>query len=85
MSFVRNLLIALLIAAVLQVTKGAAEVTLPVSTAGPYGLVSKSAQKHPTYQKSLPHTSGCVQVPSGCQCVVRETGGCCLRAGNCYR
>ena len=85
MSFARNLLIGLFIAALLQVTAGAAEITLPASTTGPYGLVSMAVQKHPTYQKSLPHTAGCVQVPSRCKCVVRESGGSCLRAGNCYQ
>jgi len=63
-------LIALL-TAVLQVPKAAAQGTLP-------------SQKQPGYQKSIPHPMGCVQVPSGCQCVSRE-GACCISAGNCYR
>jgi hypothetical protein len=57
-------------------------IVLPVPNAAAQGTLS--SQKQPGYQKSLPHPSGCVRVPDGCQCVIRE-GTCCMRAGNCYR
>jgi len=64
-------LIALL-TTVLQVPSAAAQATAP-------------PLKQPRYQKSLPPPGGCVRVPDGCQCVQREGGSCCIRAGNCHR